>query len=51
MAKKETTPDPKKGKKLAVKKEALKDLDVKKDSAIKGGGTTGCSLTWKKPNC
>lgn len=48
MSKKPTTPATKAGK-PAAKKETLKDLTPKagKDSAVKGGGTTACTLTWK----
>lgn len=37
-------------KKLSAKKETVKNLDVKagKGSAVKGGGTSACTLTWKR---
>ncbi len=36
-------------KKLSVKKESVKNLDVKakKQEQVKGGGTKGCLLTFK----
>ncbi len=36
-------------KKLAIKKETVKDLDVSagKGKAVKGGGTVGCDMTFK----
>lgn len=46
---KKSTPAPAKSGKPAAKKESLKDLTPKagKDSAIKGGGTAACTMTWK----
>lgn len=45
---KKNEPEKKAGK-LSLKKAPLKDLGVKagKDKDVKGGGTTGCDLTFK----